>query len=104
MNCLGKYLGVPLTGRAPRKSDFHYLVNKVKSKLASWKAKQLSFAGKVTLVKSVIEAIPIYPMLSTCALNSCLKEIQRLQRAFICGDQEQHRNSSLCALEHGVTS
>lgn len=36
---LGKYLGVPLTGKAPTRSDFHHLVEKVNNKLASWKAK-----------------------------------------------------------------
>jgi hypothetical protein len=57
---LGKYLGVPLTGKAPKRRDFNYLVDQVKNKLASWKAKQLSFAGRVTLSKSVIEAVPIF--------------------------------------------
>lgn len=32
---LGKYLGAPLLGRAPRISDFNYILEQVKSKLAS---------------------------------------------------------------------
>lgn len=39
---LGKYLGIPLTERAPRTSDYHYLIDKVKPKLSGWKTKQLS--------------------------------------------------------------
>ncbi|MCI19046.1 putative ribonuclease H protein, partial [Trifolium medium] len=54
---LGKYLGVPLTGRAPRREDFQYIIDQVQNKLASWKAHLLSFAGRVTLAKSVMEAI-----------------------------------------------
>jgi hypothetical protein len=46
---LGKYLGVPLVG---------YLISQVKAKLSNWKAKQLSFAGRITLSKAVIEAVP----------------------------------------------
>ncbi|MCH79475.1 putative ribonuclease H protein [Trifolium medium] len=65
-NYLGKYLGVPLTGKAPRRADFQYLIDQVSAKLSRWKMQQLSFAGSVMLGKSVIEATPIYPMMSIC--------------------------------------
>jgi hypothetical protein len=55
---LGKYLGVPLVGRAPKRSDYNSLISQVKAKLSNWKAKQLSFAGRITLSKAVIEAVP----------------------------------------------
>lgn len=63
---LGKYLGVPLIGRAPKRSDYQYLLDKVKAKLTSWKAKNLSLAGRATLAKSVIEAIPVFPIYDDC--------------------------------------
>jgi hypothetical protein len=85
---LGKYLGVPLTGNAPRRSDFQYIIDQVSAKLARWKVNQLSFAGRVTLAKSVIEATPIYPMMTTCIPKGCLEEINKLQRKFIWGDTE----------------
>ncbi|KAK2417536.1 hypothetical protein QL285_039824 [Trifolium repens] len=59
-----KYLRVPALGRAPKVHDFQYLVEKVKGRLTWWKAKQLSLARRITLAKSVIQAIPIYPMMS----------------------------------------
>jgi hypothetical protein len=88
---LGSNLCVPLIGRSPRKSYFHYIIEQVSAKLAQWKANQLSFAGRVTLAKSVIEAIPIYPMMSMLLPKSCLDEIQKLQRGFIWGDNENGR-------------
>ncbi|PNX60026.1 hypothetical protein L195_g059982, partial [Trifolium pratense] len=88
---LGKYLGVPLVGRTQKRSDYNYLINQVKMKLSAWKAKQLSFAGRVTLSKSVIEAIPIYHMITTAIPKACLNEIQKIQRAFIWGDDESGR-------------
>jgi hypothetical protein len=88
---LGRYLGVPLIGQAPRKRDFQYLVDQVAAKLTNWKAKQLSFAGRVTLAKSVIEAVPVYPMMSTKIPKSCLNDIQKLQRDFIWGDTTNER-------------
>lgn len=33
---LGKYLGIPLTGRSPKKADYDYLIDMVKNKLSSW--------------------------------------------------------------------
>jgi mannosylglycoprotein endo-beta-mannosidase len=82
----GNYLGVPLHGRAPRKADFQYLLDQVSSKLSMWKATHLSFTRRVTLAKSVIEAIPTYPMMSTLIPKACLDEIQKMQRQFIWGD------------------
>lgn len=76
---MGKYLGVPLLGKCPRKGDFNYLINKVKDKLSGWKANHLSFAGRVTLSKSVIQANPVYSMMNTPIPKSCLSEIQKLQ-------------------------
>jgi hypothetical protein len=51
---LGKYLGVPLVGRALKRSDYNYVINQVKTKLSAWKGKHLSFVGRVTLSKAVI--------------------------------------------------
>ncbi|MCI18769.1 putative ribonuclease H protein, partial [Trifolium medium] len=83
------YLGIPALGRAPRRNDFQYLVEKVKSKLAGWKAQQLSLAGRIILAKSVIQAIPTYPMISTKVPRGCLNEIKKIQRSFIWGDSDE---------------
>lgn len=83
---LWKYLGVPLTERAPRKSDFQFVLDQVNEKLTAWKAKNLSFAGRMTLAKSVIEAIPIYPMMTAKMPKSCLEEIEKIERDFIWGN------------------
>jgi hypothetical protein len=70
-------------------------VEKVKGRLAGWKAKQLSLAGRITVAKSVIQAIPIYPMMSMPIPKSCLKEIEKVQRAFIRGDTDDKRKSHM---------
>lgn len=57
---LGKYLGLPLTGRALKRADFIYLIDQVSPNMVAWKANQLSFAGRVTLAEAVIEAIPFF--------------------------------------------
>jgi hypothetical protein len=69
---LGKYLGVPLTGNAARRTNFQYIIDQVSAKLTRWKSSQLSFAGRATLAKSVIEATPIYPMMTSLIPKGCL--------------------------------
>ncbi|KAJ9551745.1 hypothetical protein OSB04_015790 [Centaurea solstitialis] len=46
------YLGLPVGDSMLKKSDWRPVVDKVKAKLASWKAKIISYGGRLTLVKS----------------------------------------------------
>ncbi|CAI8594394.1 unnamed protein product [Vicia faba] len=70
-------------GRAAKKEYFHYIVEQVSNKLTAWKGKQLAFMGRVTLAKSVIETLLIYPMMITIIPKSCIDAIHKLQRSFI---------------------
>lgn len=58
----GKYLGLPeLFGR--KKSDlFSSTVDRIKQRALSWSSRFLSNAGKLTLLKSVLAAMPTYTM------------------------------------------
>lgn len=44
------------------REHFDFIVDRVARKLAFWKGKLLNKAGKVTLIKSVVSAVPVYPM------------------------------------------
>jgi len=58
----GRYLGVPtITGRVT-KSTYQSILDKVANRLAGWKTKCLSLAGRTTLIQSTIAAIPAYVM------------------------------------------
>lgn len=63
----------------------------MKARLTMWKTSHLSFAGRVTLAKSVLEAILIYNMMSAKIPRTCLDDIQKIQRNFIWGDSDQKR-------------
>ncbi|CAL8152452.1 unnamed protein product [Prunus armeniaca] len=55
---LGKYLGVPLIHTRVDKTTYQEVIAKVQKMLASWKHHTLSMAGRITLLQSVIAAIP----------------------------------------------
>lgn len=52
-------------------------------------------AVRVTLARSVISSIPLYPMQSTKLPISICKEIEKLQRSFIWGHNSDKRNCHL---------
>ncbi|CAA0823185.1 Unknown protein, partial [Striga hermonthica] len=55
-----KYLGLPLGIGASKKEAFQYVVDSVLNKIGSWKNNFLSTAGKEVLVKSVLQALPVF--------------------------------------------
>ncbi|KAL5539604.1 hypothetical protein UlMin_043751 [Ulmus minor] len=55
------YLGLPLF-RSGRTRDFSFILENLDSKLAAWKAKTLSRAKKLILIKSIALTLPIYAM------------------------------------------
>ena len=59
---LGIYLGFPLCHRKPSKGKLSFIIDKMTSKLASWKAKSLTKAGRLILINSTLHAIPRYFM------------------------------------------
>ena len=51
---IGKYLGFPIRHKGASRNQYIFIAERVMSKFAGWKAKFLSFAGRVVLVKSVM--------------------------------------------------
>ena len=48
---LGKYLSIPLFNERVNKKTFEFVVEKLHKRLMCWKAKNLSLAGRCTLVE-----------------------------------------------------
>ncbi|XP_061348715.1 uncharacterized protein LOC133294051 [Gastrolobium bilobum] len=71
-NDLGKYLGVNLSHKRASRISLINVMEMVYSRLSSWNHSPLSLAGRITLEKSVLEALPAYTMQSTIILvNVC---------------------------------
>jgi hypothetical protein len=54
------YLGVTIFKGKPKVTFLQPIADKVKAKLAAWKASLLSIAGRIQLVKSVIQSMMVY--------------------------------------------
>jgi hypothetical protein len=59
-----KYLGVPTHIGRSKNQAFQFIQDRIWKKLKGWKEKNLSFAGRATLIKAVAQAIPTYFMSS----------------------------------------
>lgn len=73
---VGKYLGLPEHFGRKKKDLFSGIVDKIRQKSVAWSSKFLSTAGKLTMLKSVLAAMPSYAMSCFQLPVSLCKRIQ----------------------------
>ncbi|BBH09066.1 hypothetical protein Prudu_021464 [Prunus dulcis] len=93
---LGKYLGMPMLHSRITKLTYGSLIDKVHKRLASWKSKFLSLAGRATLIQAVTSAVPIYAMQTSKLPISVGHELDKLNRNFFWGGREKKLKIHLC--------
>lgn len=72
----GKYLGLPENFARRKKDIFTSIVDRIRQRAAGWSTRFLSKAGKLTMLKSVLTAIPTYTMTCFMIPVSLCKRIQ----------------------------
>ncbi|CAN1134502.1 Putative ribonuclease H protein At1g65750 [Linum perenne] len=82
---LGRYLGVPILHGKVFKHTYDFLLDRLDSRLAGWKAENLSLAGRVTLASSVLNSLPCYVMQTAFLPVSLCDKIDQKVRNFIWG-------------------
>lgn len=82
-NSLEKYLGFPILMGRVKKEDFYFILDKLHDRLASWKSKLLNKVGRLTLAKSVLNAIPTYYMQVNWFPASICHKIDQITNRFI---------------------
>ncbi|KAK2364421.1 hypothetical protein QL285_089294 [Trifolium repens] len=86
------YLGVPIFKGKPKSCHLQPIADKVKLKLSAWKAYLLSIAGRVQLVKSVIQSMLTYSIAIYSWPSSLLKDLEKCIRNFIwSGDLDKRK-------------
>lgn len=89
------YLGLPLSNKKLRKIDLMPWVEKIADKLPSWKASLMNRAGRATMVRYVLSAIPIYLLITTNGPKWFIKAVDKIRKGFLWKGRE-HANRGCC--------
>ncbi|XP_071719506.1 uncharacterized protein [Rutidosis leptorrhynchoides] len=79
------FLGLPVGKNMNRIDSWDPILNKFKSKLATWKVNLLSFGGRLTLIKSVLGALGTYYFSMFKAPKGVLKSFESIRAKFFWG-------------------
>lgn len=86
-----KFLEVPVGANMSLKRNWSPIVERVQNRLSSWKIKNLSFGGILTLVKFILDSLPLYLFSLFKALKSIIDHIEKLRRRFLWGGNEEKK-------------
>ena len=83
--CPFTYLGFPLGDHMNKCSAWKIVMEKIQNRLATWKAKILSRAGRLTLIKSVLNSLLVYYTSIFRMPKAIAWKIVSIQRSFFWG-------------------
>jgi len=89
------YLGVPLGANMRKMSSWQPVIDRVQSRLNSWKGTYISRAGRVVLIKAVLQSLPLYYLSLFKLPSKVAQEINKIQRRFLWNGQKQGRYNAL---------
>ncbi|GKB02539.1 RNA-directed DNA polymerase, eukaryota [Tanacetum coccineum] len=88
------YLGLPVGSKMNRVVGWNEVVNRVRVRLSSWKAKALSIGGRLTLIKSVLGSLPLYYFSLFKAPMKILNLLESIRSRFFWGFKDSGRGIS----------
>jgi len=86
-----KYLGFHLKPNSYRMEDWRWLIGKLEKRILVWSHRWLSRAGRLVLIKSVLEAIPIYWMSLAWIPKGILEKARRLCFSYLWSGNKETR-------------
>eukprot|EP00253_Pinus_taeda_P010380 PITA_10380 len=90
-----KYLGNILDFTSKRMRNWQGVLDKLSNKVANWSFRVLNIVGRVVLAKSVLQAIPIYPLSIMAAPAGVCAKIREIIRKFIWSGSDQKKKWAL---------
>nr|KAJ0219093.1 hypothetical protein LSAT_V11C300139740 [Lactuca sativa] len=85
------YLGVPVGANMNLIKYWKPIIKKFHSKLSLWKAKTLSFGGRLTLINSVLGNLPTYYLSLFRAPLGVLEELEKIRHTFLWGGCDERK-------------
>ncbi|GJV99434.1 RNA-directed DNA polymerase, eukaryota [Tanacetum coccineum] len=98
------YFGVKVGDIMSRGNSWAEVISKLSSRLFRWKLKTLSSEGRLTLIKSVLTAIPLYHMSIFKAPICVLNKMEAIRRNFFNGVEGLDRIITWIAWKHVLAS
>ncbi|GJX32886.1 putative RNA-directed DNA polymerase [Tanacetum coccineum] len=79
------FLGLPIGANMNKASSWKPIIEKFHKRLSSWKARTLSYGGRLTLIKSVLGALSTYYFSLFKAPKCVINYLEKLRRNFFWG-------------------
>lgn len=98
------YLGLPVGANMKLSKNWSSVIDKFEKRLSSWKAKNLSFGGRLTLVKSVLNSLPLFYFSLFKVPRKVLNTLDGLRRRFLWGGDSSSKKIHWVKWETVVTS
>lgn len=91
-----KYLGLPLTTKIMTKNDYEPMLIKIKAHFQSWTSRYLSFAGRLTLINSVVASTKNFWCSALYLPKACMDETESMCSAFLwSGSHNDHTKAKV---------
>ncbi|KAJ0511624.1 putative RNA-directed DNA polymerase [Helianthus annuus] len=94
-----KHLGLIVGANMNLIRNWKPVVEVFKNRLSIWKAKNLSYGGRITLIKSVLNSLPTYFFSLYKAPSKVLEMLEKLRRVFFWGGSDENTYTSWMAWE-----
>lgn len=92
-----RYLGVPLSDSPLTNTNWGFLIDKFRHKLQGWKGQSLLLGGRITLINSVLSAVPLYDLSLYKIPDKILFDIDKIRRQFLWqGTQSKRKYALMC--------
>ncbi|GJV49742.1 RNA-directed DNA polymerase, eukaryota [Tanacetum coccineum] len=99
-----QYLDVNISSHMSRIKSWDIVLNKVQDRLSKWKSKVLSVGGRLTLLKSVLGATPIYYMSMYESLMYVINKLEVIRSHFFNGGDPNIRKMTFVKWENVLAS
>ena len=93
------YLGIPIVANPRKEEMWKPIIEKVKKKLSLWKHKLISFVGRVCLINSILNVLPLFFFSFFKIPMVVLSKLVSLQRNFLWGSESDNRKIAWVSLE-----